>query len=264
MDFSNLTLTAIQAALSSGNYLKGGFRTKFAINSKEGKHNLVTEYDIASEKQIIYHIKSVFPDHTFLAEESGYTGTNEKEDTVKWIIDPLDGTVNFAHGIPFFSVSIAAEFKKEIILGVIYQPMTQELFVAEKNKGAFLNGNRIEVSAVNDLENSILATGFPYNLSENPLHCIESFTNILKLGIPVRRLGVASLDLAYVASSRFDGFFEVSLGPWDCAAGIILIEEAKGKVSHWNGDPFDFSSYKPILVSNGKIHEQLSSILLKK
>jgi len=260
--YAEYTLTAVHAAISSGNYLRQGFRTQMEISNKGEKHNLVTEYDIGSEKRIIGFIKEHYPTHNFLAEESG--AHKEATGDIRWIIDPLDGTVNFAHGIPFFSVRIDVEKKKEVISGVVFQPMTQELFIAEKGKGAFFNGSRIVVTEKEKLADALLATGFPYNLSDNPGQCIEKFVEILKVGVPIRRMGVASLDLSYIACGRFDGFFEVSLGPWDCAAGKLIIEEAGGKVTSWDNTEFDIHSYQTILATNTLIHEELSKILSRK
>ena len=256
---SRITLIAIEAALLAGDLLRQGYGTHFSIRSKEGFHNLVTEYDHRSEKLIIDFIKAEFPNSHFLAEESGET--HGETDGLVWIIDPLDGTVNFAHKIPMFAVSIAAERNGEVISGVVYQPITHELFVAEKGKGAFLNGDKLKVSDVSELPRAMLATGFPYNLADNPLHCIDHFVDVLKIGIPIRRLGAATLDLAYTAAGRFEGFFEVSLGPWDCAAGKLLVEEAGGRVTSWNQTPFDLISYLPIFASNGHIHKACSAIL---
>lgn len=256
---SNLTLVAIEAALQAGTLLREGFGTHFAVQSKEGIHNLVTEYDHKSEKLVIDFLRSETPHAHFLAEESGLS--EGKEEGLTWIIDPLDGTVNFAHKIPMFSVSLAAEKDGEVVCGVVYHPLVHELFVAEKGKGAFLNGERLSVSKISQLPEAILSTGFPYNLVENPRQCIDHFIDILRTGIPIRRLGAATLDLAYTAAGRVDGFFEVSLAPWDCAAGKLLVEEAGGKVSHWDDQPFDIRSYGPILASNGKIHQKCSSIL---
>jgi myo-inositol-1(or 4)-monophosphatase len=258
---SRLTLSAIDAALHAGDLLRKGFGTKFSISNKEGRHNLVTEYDTKSEKTIIDFLKSSFPDSYFLAEESGSTGSKTG---LLWIIDPLDGTVNFAHGLPNFCVSIAAQFEGEVVSGIVYQPLTQELFVAEKGKGATLNGERIHVSKVQELTSSILSTGFPYNLSQNPFHCIEHFIDILKMGIPIRRLGSAAIDLAYTAAGRLDGFFEVGLQPWDIAAGKLLVEEAGGRVTSWNGKSLDIHTKLPIFASNGLIHEETAAILNRK
>lgn len=253
-----MTLAAIDAAMEAGEILRHGFGTSFQISSKDGKHNLVTEYDYKAEKCIIDILRQSVSGSRFLAEESGSTGL---EEDLLWIIDPLDGTVNFAHHIPIFSVSIALEKKREILSGVIYQPLSNELFVAEKGKGAFLNGNSIRVSPIQKLDQSILATGFPYNLSENPFHCIEHFIDIVKLGIPIRRLGSAAIDLAYTAAGKFEGFFEVGLSPWDCAAGLLLIEEAGGKVTHWDKKPFSVHAKQPIIATNGHIHDAITAIL---
>jgi len=259
---SDITLVAIEAALLAGEVLRTGFGTQFKISSKEGIHNLVTEYDYLSEKTVLDFVIQNVPESSFLAEESGSTGIKTKE--WLWIIDPLDGTVNFAHQIPVFSVSIAAQKNGEVFCGVVFQPITHELFVAEKGKGSFLNGNPIHVSPVSSVNKSMLATGFPYNLAENPFHCIDHFVDILKLGIPIRRLGSAAIDLSYTAAGRVEGFFEVELGPWDCAAGKLLVEEAGGKVTTWDKKPFDILSRGPILASNGLIHDSVSAILNRK
>lgn len=259
-NFSNYTLIAIDAALQAGDILRQGYGTPFSITQKEGRHNLVTEYDYLSEKSILSFLSKYVPDSHFLAEESGTTGI--VGDTL-WIIDPLDGTVNFAHQIPVFSVSIALERKGELFCGVVYQPITHELFVAEKNKGAYLNGKALQVSNTSKLSDSILSLGFPYNLHENPHHCIDHFVDILHLGLPIRRMGSAAIDIAYTAAGRFDGFFEVGLSPWDCAAGILLVEEAGGKVSSWENLPIHHQQKDPILCTNGKIHEMLSKVLIQ-
>lgn len=256
---SSLTLTAVEAALQAGEILRQGFGTSFKISSKPGIHNLVTEYDHKSEKHIVEFLKQQFPKSSFLCEETGEMGP--EENFIRWIIDPLDGTVNFAHKIPMFAVSIAAELSGSVTSGVVYQPITHELFVAEKGRGAFLNGERIHVSSTSSLKDAILATGFPYNLKDNPFQCIDHFIDILKLGLPIRRVGVATLDLSYTADGRYDAFFEASLAPWDCAAGNLILEESGGKISGWDNSPFDIYSYKPILVSNSLIHKDLSATL---
>ena len=256
---SHLTLIAIEAALLAGDLLRQGFGTPFSIASKEGTHNLVTEYDHKAEKLIIDFLTKNVPGSHFLAEESGSSGKDAGG--ILWIIDPLDGTVNFAHQIPTFSVSIAAQKQGKVISGVVYQPMTHELFVAETGKGAFLNGQKITVSKVKNIEMAMLATGFPYNLAKNPFHCIEHFVDIVKLGIPIRRLGSAAIDLSYTAAGRFEGFFEVELSPWDVAAGKLLVEEAGGTVTHWDKKPFDIHARTPMLASNGLIHHAVATIL---
>lgn len=255
---SQITLIAIEAALLAGEILREGFGTHFSISSKEGKHNLVTEYDHKSEKAILDFIKANVPRSRFLAEESGSSG--EKEG-ITWIVDPLDGTVNFAHQVPIFCISIAAEVDHKVVSGIVYQPITHELFVAEAGKGAFLNGKKLKVSEVKTIDAAILATGFPYDLAKNPGHCIDHFVDILKLGIPIRRLGSAAIDLAYTAAGRFDGFFEVKLHPWDFAAGKLLVEEAGGRVSCWDGSPRTMSSEESILATNGHLHSKTAAIL---
>lgn len=256
--FSNDTLIGIEAALQAGDILRQGYGTAFTISHKEGRHNLVTEYDHLAEKSILSFLKHHVPNSHFLAEESGATGSSSEN---LWVIDPLDGTVNFAHHIPIFSVSIALEKNGELFCGIIYQPMTHELFVAEKGKGAFLNGKTLHVSTVSSLAESVICIGFPYNLHENPFHCIDHFIDILRCGIPVRRLGSAAIDLAYTAAGRCDAFFEVGLSPWDCAAGILLLQEAGGVISTWDKKPFDYKNKTPLLCSNGHIHNALSDIL---
>lgn len=252
---------AIESALGAGKIVKEGFGTNFLVSNKEGINNLVTEYDTKSEKFIIDNIKKAFPSHQFLAEESGKSNPKHNGE-ITWVIDPLDGTVNFAHALPIFSVSIAAELNGEILCGVIYHPILDQLFYAEKGGGAFMNDRKIHVSAKSDFRKSFLVTGFPYNVSQNPCNCIDHFVQIIKDGIPVRRLGSAALDLAYVAAGIFDGFWEVNLNPWDVAAGAILVEEAGGRVSQYNLNKFDIHS-QTILATNGILHSEISEKLMK-
>lgn len=256
---SELTFVAIQAALNAGTLLRRGFDTEFEIRSKEGRQNLVTEYDQISEKSIITTIFQHFPTHAILAEESG--DIRKGTSPVLWIIDPLDGTVNFARGIPVFSVSIAAAIETQIVTGVVYQPITHELFIAEKGKGTYLNGNKIAVSKINRFENAVMATGFPYDVDKNPLSCIDRFAKLQSEGIPIRRLGSAAIDLAYVAAGRFDAFWEVGLNPWDMAAGKLLVEEAGGLVSHWDGSAHKIFCYDTLLASNGVLHQKMAEYL---
>lgn len=248
---------ALHAATEAGSILERGFGTSFDIASKEGRHNLVTEYDLASENCIINVLQSYTPTASVLTEESGeHAGSGE----VTWVIDPLDGTVNYAHGIPIFCVSISAVIDGDIIAGVIHHPLLQETFTAVAGGGAFLNGERIHVSRTALLSDAILVTGFPYNVHENPRKCIDTFGDILSLGIPIRRLGSAALDLAYVAAGRFDGFWEVELQPWDMAAGALLVVEAGGRLTHYGHRPFALGR-DSILATNGRIHEQLASVI---
>ena len=258
---SRLTLVAMLAAQKAGALVKKGFGTPVEFENKEGRHNIVTEWDRRAEKEIINSIKAHFPQHAFLAEESGESG--EKKEGIQWIIDPIDGTVNFAHKIPAFCISIAATFQNETLSGVVYNPMSEELFVAEKGSGAYLNGEKLKVTETGVLDSSIAATGLPYNVNENPLCCLDHFQAFAKMGIPIRRIGSAALDLAYVAAGRFDFFWEVSLRPWDYAAGKLLLEEAGGQITDFEGSPFTTYVEGPVIASNGILHDQVMKKIKK-
>lgn len=258
--FSDHTIFAIELVKMASRILIKGYNSSYKISYKEGIHNLVTEYDLKSEKAIIDAIKEKYPKAQILSEEVGKVNEQNK---MLWIIDPLDGTVNYAHHIPFFCVTIALSLDSSIVTGVTFCPITNELFVAEKGKGAFLNEKKINVSSTPEIQRAILATGFPYNLKNNPEKCIDRFIEIIKTGIPIRRLGSAALDLAYLAAGRFDGYWETNLGPWDCASGLLLIEEAGGKISDWKGNKFQINTHNSLVGSNNKIHESLINILKK-
>jgi myo-inositol-1(or 4)-monophosphatase len=249
---------AVDAAREAGKFLKmnvGKFRE---LERKQGEErNLVTEIDKKAEQLIIEIIRKRYPNHEFLGEESG---SHRSQSDYKWIIDPLDGTTNFTHGLPIFCTTIGLEHKGEIILGVTYDPNTDELFTAEKNKGAYLNSRRIHVSKATRLMESLIITGFPYDIKDNPHNAVEHFSNMLMATQAVRRLGSAAIDLAYVACGRFDGFWEVTLNPWDMAAGVLLVEEAGGKFTNFKG--FPSTIYFPnVLATNGLIHEQMVEVL---
>jgi myo-inositol-1(or 4)-monophosphatase len=224
---------------------------------KKGKVNLVTDADRQSEELIKNAILGKFPDHRFIAEE----GTQAKADSeYSWLVDPLDGTTNYAHGFPVWCVSIALLKSDEIITACIYNPNLDECFAAETGKGAFLNGKPIRVSETEKLDDSLLATGFPYDIRETDDDNLKEFTAFYKKARAVRRAGAAALDLAYVACGRFDGFWEFKLSPWDIAAGILMIQEAGGKATSYSGDEHDI--YKgELLASNGLIHHRMSDIL---
>ncbi len=254
MNFSPITLAAIEAAQLAGNLLKAHFNTPHIIHEKVGKQNLVTECDTMAEKVILSFLQEKFPSHHFLAEESGGK-TSPSE--IFWVIDPLDGTVNFARNIPQFSVSIAACQGNEVLSGVVFQPITGELFTAEKGKGAFLNGVKLSVSKVPTLESALLASGFPYNIHEDPMKTISIFSFFLHKGCPIRRLGSAAIDLAYLAAGRFDAYFETGIKPWDVAAGILLLQEAGGIVSKWNGSTYNLLDESDILATNSFLHEEM-------
>jgi len=260
-DASPLTVMAIQAALRAGELLRKGFGTDYEVSSKPGIQNLVTKYDKEAESCIISCIKERFSDHSFFAEESG--ASNTQSSSVLWVIDPLDGTVNFVHNIPVFTVSIAASVDKKIVSGVVYQPISQELFIAEATKGAYLNGRRLFVSKTKSFEEAIMATGFPYNVHEDPQHCIERFAEMTRKGIPIRRLRSAALDLSYVAAGKFDAYWELSLSAWDIAAGKLLVEEAGGRVTQYNGHEHTVFAQAPILATNNLLHEKMVHELTK-
>lgn len=245
--------TLMNATKAGAAILKEHFNTSFIIKNKEGINNLVTEIDHASEKAIIQIIQKQFPGHQILSEEYGIIEGNTE---YKWIIDPIDGTVNFAHSIPICCVSIALEKNGKIIMGAVFNPLIGEFFFAEKGKGAFLNEARIQVSENNDILKSCLATGFPYKYLDEKNGPLEVFNALIRQGIPVRRLGSAAIDLCYVACGRFDGFYEHSLQPWDTAAGFLIVEEAGGKVTNLSGDPYD-PYHNGLIATNGKIHAQL-------
>jgi myo-inositol-1(or 4)-monophosphatase len=252
--------TAIEAAREAGRYLKENVGKVRTIEVKQGEvRNLVSEIDKGSEKMIIGMIHKRYPAHAILAEESG---ASSSDDNTRWIIDPLDGTTNFLHGVPIFSVTIGVEHKGEIVAGVVYDPNLDEMFSAEKGSGAFLNGKRISTSASSELISSLLVTGFPYDIAANPGQAVEHFVDFLMAARGMRRLGSAAIDLAYVAAGRFDGFWEVSLNPWDMAAGVLLVTEAGGRVSGYEGEPLDIYR-KKIIASNGHIHPAMVGVLSK-
>lgn len=252
---------AIQTARDAGGVLADRLGRALQVSNK-GDIDLVTEADIASEKLIIDRIKSHYPRHAILAEESGATEGGELtpgQTEWKWIIDPLDGTTNYAHGYPCFCVSIALERAGSLELGVIYDPTRDELFAAEKGQGATLNDRRMRVSSVDDLNAAMLCTGFPYNVRERP-NFARDFINFTMSAQAVRRDGSASLDLAYIACGRFDGFWEDGLRAWDIAAGVLMIEEAGGRVSDFTGAPLDIYSPK-VLATNGLVHDPMIRVL---
>ncbi len=247
---------AILAAKKAGLLLKRRLGWKRQVKYK-GVVNLVTEMDLLAEKVIVSEIRKRYPDHSLLAEEK----TDLRGDSpYRWVIDPLDGTTNYAHGYPVFSVSIALEKAGEVILGVVYDPTRDELFVGKKGKGARLNGRKIHVSSTPKLSECLLATGFPYDIRETAADNFDHFRNFALRVHAVRRAGSAALDLCYVAAGRFDGFWEMKLGPWDLAAGSLMVREAGGKVTDFLGTPLVLDG-KYVLASNGKIHREMLQIL---
>jgi len=248
----------MQIATEAGSLLVQ--RLGVAKISNKGDIDLVTEADLASENLIIERIRSYYPQHGILAEESGEAVlVGGKRSEWKWIIDPLDGTTNYAHGYPCFCVSIALEYKAVLEVGVVYDPVRNEMFAAERGKGATLNSRTIRVSEIDELNRAMVCTGFPYNVRERP-DFARDFANFTMSAQAVRRDGSAAIDLAYVACGRFDGFWEDGLNPWDTAAGVLLIQEARGRVTNFDNGPLDIYTPK-VLASNGLIHDAMRSVL---
>jgi myo-inositol-1(or 4)-monophosphatase len=249
---------AIETARDAGSILLEKFGRISAI-TKKGDINLVTEADLASEEMIVERIRSHYPRHSVLAEEGGEVIKVGGDSTWKWIIDPLDGTTNYAHGYPCFCVTLALEHDGEIVIGVTYDPTRNELFAAEKGRGATLNGKPIRVSSTEKLSESLIVTGFPYDFKQRE-NFARHFTEFLLSSRGIRRDGSAAIDMAYVACGRFDGFWEEGLNPWDVAAGKLLIEEAGGVITYYDGSKFSICN-PPICASNGAIHGQMLEVL---
>lgn len=252
-----LKTTLLNAVEAGAAQLQHFFNGEFKISNKEGINNLVTEADHAAEKAIIDVIQKEYPDHFILSEETGEIKTSSE---YKWIIDPIDGTVNFANGIPLCCVSIGLEKDGKMLMGAVYNPLMNEFYFAQKGFGASLNNKKISVSTKTEVIKSCLVTGFPYTYLDAANGPIQVFEKLIRKGVPVRRLGSAAIDLCWVAAGRFDGFYEHKLQAWDSAAGFLLVEEAGGKVTDFDGNYF--SPYQPhILATNGLIHEELLAIV---
>lgn len=255
---TELKAVLMEAIRESGKIIQHYFNGTFLINNKEGINNLVTEVDKLSETKIIEVIKQYYPSHSIISEE---VGELLQESEYQWIIDPIDGTVNFAHGIPICCVSIGLIHKHELVLGAVYNPMMNELFFAEKGKGAFLNDRPISVSKKTDFRTACLVTGFPYKWPEAAgEHPIKVFERVVMSGLPVRRLGSAAIDLCWVACGRFDGFWEYNLSSWDVAAGYLIVEEAGGKVTNFAGDKYSVFD-KETLATNSIFHNEMLSLI---
>ena len=248
---------AIEAARRAGDILTGYARHGFVTELKE-PINLVTDADRASEQAIVDYVSGAYPEHQILAEERGFE--RDTESPYRWVVDPLDGTKNFAHGLPVYCVSIGLEYDGRIILGVVWDPPRQELFVAEVGGGATCNDQPIGVSSVTGLNNALLVTGFAYDVRDTVQNNLEYFARFTRASQGVRRLGSAALDLCYVASGRLDGFWEMKLNPWDTAAGVLILEEAGGRITDFAGGPFSIYG-KEMLASNGHVHEDMLRVL---
>lgn len=257
MKFSSFTNTALAAAQKGAEVLLKHYGGKLNIEYKS-EVDPVTQADKGSQKAIIKIIKGIFPKHGILAEEDG---VNEVDKDYCWIIDPLDGTVNFVHGLPMFAVSIGLKYKNEIITGVVYSPIINEVFIAEKSKGAWLNGKKIKVSRIKDNIKALGVTGFPYSIKENNNKVLKNFENVIVKVQGVRRLGSAALDLAYVACGRFEFFWEQGLKAWDIAAGILLVKEAGGVVSDYYGEKDCLFENTMLAANNLKIHKEILRVV---
>ena len=240
-------------ARQAGQILSDSYEKDHQVNYK-GVIDLVTEVDHASEKFLISEINRTFPGHSFLAEESGASALQNEH---LWIIDPLDGTVNYAHGVPFFCVSIAYSYQGQVLLGAVYDPLRDEMFSAERGQGSRVNGRPLKVSTVQELQQSLLTTGFPYDAWNNGRNNFDYFTKLGKMTQGVRRLGSAALDLCYIAAGRLDGYWEFSLKAWDIAAGALIAEEAGAMVSNTNGEAGFMTPPHSILAANPQIFPKL-------
>ncbi|PID59646.1 MAG: inositol monophosphatase [Ignavibacteriae bacterium] len=250
----------IKIAKEAGEIIKEGFGKNLEIEFKTDVSNIVTNIDKAAEKVILNYVRKKYPNHSIIAEESG---REEKSSEFTWVIDPLDGTTNFAHGLPIFSVSIGLQKNNEIIAGVIYDIMRDIIYSAELGSGCFANGKKIAVNSNNELAKSVLVTGFAYDKIDEYAEALKIFGEIISKARGVRRLGSAAIDFCYVASGVFDGFWEANLSPWDVCAGILITKEAGGNVTDFTNKPISIFS-DSFLATNGNIHNKMIEIISKK
>jgi len=259
-DIERLTQIGIDIARDAGQFLLKKFHSHFTVSHK-GAVNLVTDADLAAEDMIVSRIKSAFPGHSILAEEVHNISRDENSgSSCKWIIDPLDGTTNFAHGYPVFSVSIGFEVAGDLELGIVYDPARDELFTARRGGGAFCNEVPLRVSTAGSLLSSLLATGFPYDIQTSKENNLSNFCAFALRVQGIRRSGSAALDLSHVAAGRLDGFWELKLSPWDCAAGYLMVREAGGTVTDFRGAPASIGG-REVVASNGLIHQEMLDVL---
>ena len=259
MDFDRAIKTARQVALAAGELLKEGWRQNFAIENK-GEVDLVTEYDRRSEALVVEALSKAFPQHTVVGEEGTEIKGNDTE--AVWYVDPLDGTTNYAHHLPFYNVSIGLEREGKPCLGVVYVPEMGWEFWAVKGQGAYLGDKKIQVSKTESLNQSLVATGFPYDRRVSTNNNVPEFAEVIRHCQGVRRFGVASLDCVMVAWGKLDAYWELKLKPWDISAGAIIVEEAGGKVTAPDGGDFS-STDGNILATNGLVHQELADILIE-
>ncbi|MCA9470626.1 MAG: inositol monophosphatase [Nitrospirales bacterium] len=257
IELNELSKTAIEAAQLGGSILTDYAKKGFEIE-KKSDINLLTEADLASERVIVEKIRTTFPSHQILAEEKGLQ--THSENPYKWIIDPLDGTTNFAHGFPMYNVSIGVEYEGAIVVGVVFDPTRNELFVAQKGQGSTLNNVPIHVSATALLSEALLVTGFAYDIHTVADNNLKEFCAFSLRARGMRRTGTAAIDLCYIACGRFDGFWELKLNPWDTAAGKLIVQEAGGQVTNYQGEPYSIYG-QDLIASNGLIHQEMVGLL---
>ena len=249
---------AVRLARAAGKLQRDRYETHFEVQTKTTPINLVTEVDHACEKLVVEGIAAERPGDAVLAEEG--SGLDRDDAEWRWVIDPLDGTTNYAHGYPRFCVSIGVEHESVRTLGVVYDPLLDELYTAVRGRGAWRNGRQLRVSTTASLGDALLATGFAYDVRRSAVDNLDHFAALVKRSRAVRRDGSAALDLCYVAAGRFDGFWELKLHPWDVAAGLLIVEEAQGRTSDLHGGPAPRSG-RELLASNGRIHDALVEVL---
>lgn len=257
-EFHHLTDVAIRAARQGGAILLDYAQKGFQIRKKNQDINLVTEADLRSEETIIQTIRHAFPEHQILSEEQGLQDI--PTNPVKWIIDPLDGTTNFAHGFPMYNVSIGVEYEGACILGIVYDPTRDELFLGQQGQGATLNGTPIHVSATPKLNEALLVTGFAYDVHTAKDNNLKEFCAFTLRARGIRRTGTAAIDLCYIACGRFDGFWELHLNSWDTAAGKVIVEEAGGTVTNYLGEPYSIYG-STLIATNSCIHQEMIEVL---
>ena len=259
MDLREISLYAEEIARGAGEILLKGFRSPGTVVDYKSDSDLVTSADRESEEYLYSRIRQRYPDHAVVAEEG--SRSHSAEDLI-WYVDPLDGTNNFAHGIPMFCISIGVYSRRReaVVAGVVYDPFHDELFSAARDSGAFLNGERIRVSRINALSIAMLATGFPYDKATSSNNNLREFCSIVPRIQGIRRMGAAALDLSFVACGRFDGYWELKLKPWDSAAGSLLVEEAGGSITKYDGSRYE-PEYPEIVASNGILHQKILDAL---
>ena len=252
--------TAIEAVIRAGEVQLSRFGTDMRVD-KKGAIDLVTEIDIQIEREFRAMIADRFPDHVVLGEEFASSGDREATPAFCWVFDPVDGTTNYAHGLPIFCSSLALEIDGEIVVGAVYDPTRRELFTAERGQGAWLNGAPLRVSTADALIDSLLVTGFHYGIQRDPEELVGLFREFISRSRAVRRLGSAALDMCYVAAGRFDGYWESKIQPWDVAAGALIVTEAGGRVTTIAGEPFR-SRAGSVLASNGGVHDLMLEVIV--